>query len=43
MTIGLTMSPKIKPKLIHNLLSGLRISALKIVIKKKIIEINPKA
>ena len=41
MTIGLTIIPKTKPKLIHSLFRGLKISALKRVTKKKTIEHVP--
>ena len=34
-TIGLTIIPKMKPKFIHNLFKGLKISALRVEIKKK--------
>ena len=41
-TIGLTIIPKTKPKRIHNLFKGLKISALKSVTKKKTIEHEPR-
>ena len=43
MTMGLIIIPKNKPKVIHNLFKGIKISALKNVIMKKIIEHDPKA
>ena len=41
-TIGLTIIPKINPKIIHNLFKGLRISSFKVAIKKKTTEAIPK-